>query len=179
MIGSKVSRRYAKALFGIGLEDGRFEQYGRDLRDFSGFCASHPEVFHAISNRIFSVEERKKVMEFLLARSDFGDTVKNFLRILLEKDRIAGIAQVAEYYGRLTDEVSNVMRAEVLTARPIKRDVLERLKAALKKLSSKEVRVTVKEDRSLIGGLVVKIGDMVLDGSVKAQLTGLMGSLKH
>lgn len=179
MIDSKVSRRYAKALFSLGQQDGRYQDYGRDLQEFRHFCEAHAEFFQVISNRIFAVEERSKVLEFILAKGTSSGTVKNFLRLLLEKNRIGGVQQVADYFSKLTDEVSNVTRAEVITARSLKKEPLEKLQKALKKFAKREVKIKITEDRSLIGGLVIRLGDLVLDGSVKAQLEGLRGSLKH
>jgi F-type H+-transporting ATPase subunit delta len=79
----------------------------------------------------------------------------------------------------LTDESLNFSRAEIITARPLKTEAASKLVETLKNLTSKEVKTVVKQDESLIGGLIVKIGDLVLDGSVKAQLDGLKESLKR
>ncbi|MBW1729881.1 MAG: F0F1 ATP synthase subunit delta [Deltaproteobacteria bacterium] len=179
MISSKISRRYAKALFGIGREDGNYEAYGKCLEEFSRFCNENETFYRVISSKIFSTEERKNVLEAVLAKSDFPDVVKNFLRVLLDKDRIAAIADITDYYRKLTDEVSNITRARIITARPLKEDALEKLKQGLERLTGKMVIPQVSEDGSLIGGVVVQIGDMVLDGSVKAQLEGLKESLKR
>lgn len=177
MIGSKISRRYAKALLGLGKDDGHYEEYGQNLNDFSGFCSANDEFLRVVSNQVFSVEDRKKVLEVVLGKSGYADVVKNFLRLLLDKNRIGVIQEITDYYSRLTDELSNIIRADIVTARPIKTETLKRLKKALKGLTSKDVSTEVIEDDSLIGGLVVKIGDLVLDGSVKAQLEGLSESL--
>ncbi|MBW2083596.1 MAG: ATP synthase F1 subunit delta [Deltaproteobacteria bacterium] len=170
MISSKISRRYAKALFGIGREDGNYETYGKCLEEFARFCEENENFFKVISSKIFSTEERIRVLEAVLAKSDFPDVVKNFLRVLLDK---------AQHYRKLTDEVSNITRANIITARPLKQEALEELKQGLEKLTGKTVVPDVSEDDSLIGGVVVKIGDMILDGSVRAQLEGLKESLKR
>jgi F-type H+-transporting ATPase subunit delta len=128
---------------------------------------------------VFSVDERKKVLDVSLEKSAFADDVQNFLRLLLDKIRIGGIEDVSAYYTRLTDEISNIIRAEIVTARPLKGDVMDKLDVVLSKITSKTVKAKVEEDESLIGGLVVKIGDLVLDGSVRAQLEGLKESLKR
>ena len=179
MTGSKISRRYAKALLSIGQEDGQYETYGENLREFAEVCTAHEVFFKVISNQLFSVEDRKKILEVVLAKSTFSDVVKNFLRLLVDKNRIAAVPEVTDYYARLTDEISNITRASVITARPIKDDALDSLVAALKSLTAKDVKAEVAEDTSLIGGLVVRIGDLVLDGSVKTQLAGLTESLKR
>ena len=88
MIGSKISRRYAKALLSIGQEEGRYEEYGKNLKEFADFCLANGEFYRIISNRIFSLEDRRKVLDAVLVKSGFTDTVKNFLRLLLDKDRM-------------------------------------------------------------------------------------------
>ena len=179
MIGSKISRRYAKALLSLGQEDGQYEKYGRDLQEFGDFCSANREFFRVISSQIFPVEERKKVLDLVLEKSPFSDTLKNFLRLLVDKNRIGALGEVADYYSRLTDEISNVTRAHIITARALHDEHLGELEKALAELTSKEVKMEVKEDESLIGGLIVKIGDLVLDGSVRAQLKGLKESLRR
>ena len=176
MIGSKVSKRYAKALFSLGQEDGNFEQYGRDLTEFTEFCQDNPDFGRVIANPVFSVEDRKKVLFVVLERSTFSGAVKNFLNLLLDKNRIGAIGTISEYYSMLTDEVSNIARAEIITARPLKDTVLGRIEKSLEELTSKKIKSEVKEDRELIGGVVVQIGDLVLDGSLKSQLEGLKES---
>ncbi len=176
MIGSKVSKRYAKALFSLGQEDGNFEQYGRDLTEFTQFFQDNNDFRQVIANPIFAVEDRKKVLQTVLEKSNFLDGVKFFLNLLLDKNRIGAMEAIADYYSRLTDEVSGFARAEIITARPLREEALGRIERSLEGLTSKKIKSEVKEDGALIGGIVVKIGDLVLDGSVKAQLKGLKES---
>jgi len=179
LTGSKISKRYAKALLSLGQEDGNYGEYGDNLKEFSAFCRDNSEFTKVVSNPVFSVDDRKKVLDAVLEKSTFADLVKNFLRLLLDKQRIGGIQDVSADYTRLTDEISNIIRAEIITARPLKADVMDKLDTVLSKITSKTVKAKVEEDESLIGGLVVKIGDLVLDGSVRAQLEGLKESLKR
>ena len=177
MIGTRISRRYAKALFSLGQEDGNFEQYGREMMEFASFCQDHLDFERVISNPIFAVEDRKEILRTVLGQSSFSDMMKNFLNLLLEKGRIGAIEAIAAYYSGLTDEVSSIARAEIITARPLKEEALGRIESALEALTSKKIRSEVREDQDLIGGIVVKIGDLVLDGSVKAQMEGLKESI--
>lgn len=179
MIGSKITKRYAKALLSLGQEDGKYAEYGQNLREFADFCSANDEFFQVISSQIFAVEERKKVVETVLEKSTFSHMVKNFLMLLLDKNRIRAIKEITDHYSRLTDEISNITRAQVVAAKPLKKDALDRLVQALKALTAKEVRVSVTEDASIMGGLIVKSGDLVLDGSVRTQLEGLRESLKR
>ena len=173
MIGSKVSKRYAKALFSLGQEDGHFEQYGRDLSEFTEFFQQNGDFRQVVANPIFAVEDRRKVLQIVFDKSRFSDVVMNFLNLLLDKNRIGAIDAITEYYSKLTDEVSGIARAEIITARPLKKKALRSVERSLEDLISKKIKAEVKEDKDLIGGIVVKIGDLVLNGSIKAQLEGL------
>ena len=95
MIGSKVSKRYAKALFSLGQEDGNYEQYGQDLEAFTTFFRENDEFRQVIANPIFALEDRKAVLHLVLDKSRFSDTVKNFLNLLLDKERMGSIEAIA------------------------------------------------------------------------------------
>ena len=179
MISSIISRRYAKALLSIGQEDGKYEEYGHNLQEFVGFCSTNEEFFRVISNQIFSVADRKKVLEVALEKGPCSDVIKNFLRLLIDKNRIRAIKEIADYYSILTDKILNIARANIITARPLKDKALDKLEKALTVLTSKKVKIDMEEDESLIGGLIIKIGGLVLDGSVRAQLEWLRVSLKR
>lgn len=178
-MSSRISRRYAKALLSIGQEGGQYEQYGDNLQEFAEFCAANEEFLDVMANRIFPVADRRKVLDAVLEKSSFSDLLKDFLRLLLEKERIGAIDDVSRYYRKFTDDLSNITRARITTAKPLKQEAHDNLIAVLEKLTSKKVKTAVNTDETLIGGLVVKIGDTVLDGSVKAQLEGLKESLKR
>jgi F-type H+-transporting ATPase subunit delta len=179
LIGSKISRRYAKALLSIGQDEGQYGEYGENLREFATFCEESAEFFRIISSQIFSQEDRRKILEFVLEKSGFRPMVKNFLRLLLDKDRIGAIGEITDYYASLTDELSGMARADIIAARPLKAETLARLEEVLKKITAKDVKTFVREDESLIGGVVVRIGDLVLDGSVKAQIEGLKETMRR
>ncbi|MBN2059302.1 MAG: F0F1 ATP synthase subunit delta [Deltaproteobacteria bacterium] len=179
MSNSRLSRRYAKALFSLGQEDGSFVTYGQELSEFNEFCMMNRDFGQVIANPVFSVEERKKILQAVLSKSGFSRTVKNFLNLLLDKNRIGAIKIITDHYGRLTDETSNIARAEIISARPLKKETLEKIEKSLAKVISKKIVSKVSEDSGLIGGVVVKLGDLVLDGSIRAQLEGLKESLKR
>ena len=179
MTGSKISRRYARALLGLGQEDGKYAGYGQNLQEFVEFCTANDEFYRVLSSKIFSLEDRRRILDVVLEKSTFPDLVRNFLRLVLDKNRMGAIQDISHYYTIFMDQITGVTRAEIVTARPIKDEALEKLEKALSRFTGGVVKSDVREDQSLIGGIVVKIGDKVLDGSVKAQLKGLQESLKR
>lgn len=179
MISSKISKRYARALLGLGQEDGHYVEYRDELQAMARFCRAHKEYFQVLAHRIFSVDERKKVLEIFLAMGKYSPVVKNFMRLLLDKERIGAIQEIADYYAKLVDESTGVTRAKVIAARPLKAEARASIEKALAGLTSKEVKLEVTEDASLIGGVIVKLGDLVLDGSVRAQIESLKESFRR
>jgi F-type H+-transporting ATPase subunit delta len=177
LIRSRVAKRYAKALLSLGQEEGRFQEYGRDLDDFSRFFDANQELREILTSPAFVVSDRKKILNGILAKSEYSETVKNFLNLLLDKNRMEAIREVNSYYEKLMDEVSQIARVDVIAPIPLREDAARSLEKALEEMTSKRIRMELKEDKSLIGGLVVKIGDLVLDGSIKAQIEGLKESL--
>jgi len=176
---TRLSKRYARALFSLGQEDGFFKRYGQELEEFADVCEENGDFRQVISNPIFDLDDRKRILKVVLDRSGFSDLVKNFLNLLLDKNRIGAIEAITDYYARLNDEASNIAHAEITTARPLKEETLDKVLESLKRLTSKDVKSEIKEDPDLIGGIVVKIGDLVLDGSIRAQLEGLKESFKR
>lgn len=176
---SKIAKRYAKALLDIGKEDGNYQQYGKELKEFAELCRKNEEFFNVLSNPIFSVEERMKVLDSVLQKTGFSEVVNNFLRVLLERKRMNRILEICEYYSALLDEFLGVAKAKIITARPIKKKTLDRLVKALEKFTSKKIEAETEIDESIIGGVVVRIGNLILDGSITAQLEGLKESLKR
>jgi len=177
---SRVAKRYAKALLLLGVEDGNYRKYGEELQEFVQFCMDSQEFFAVVANPVFSPEDRKDVLDFVLEKTSFSDIVKNFLRLLLEKRRMAFVPEIATYYSRLTDEMSGVAKVQVISARSLNKGSLDKLRVALKKIvSNKDIEFDLSVDKSIIGGVIVKIGDLVIDGSVTAQLRGLKESLKR
>ena len=179
MTRSKVSKRYAKALLSLGMEDGRFQEYGKELQDFSAFCDSHRELNQTISNPAFRLEDRKGILGTLLAGSGYSETIRNFLSLILDKKRISAVGEISAFYGQLTDEVSGVVRAEVVVPRPLSAEAENNLGKALEQMTSKKVRMNIRQDSGILGGIIVKIGDLVADGSLKAQVQGIKESLKR
>ena len=179
MTRSKVSKRYAKALLSLGMEDGRYQDYGKELRAFADFYESHAELNQAITNPAFTLQDRTQILKALLDKTAPSATLRNFLNLLLDKGRISAVGQISAFYEQLTDEVSNIVGAEVVVPRPLAGEAETRLARALEQMTSKKVRMKVRQDKSIVGGIIVKIGDLVVDGSVKAQVQGIKESLKR
>lgn len=174
-----VAKRYARALLEIGREDGNMEKYGQELAEMADLFAQSPDLESVLGNPGFDFDSRAKLLGVFLDKAGLSPMVNNFFKLLMERGRVTATRDIALIYDRLVDEVKGVTRAQVTSAAALKQEEVDRLKAALKTVAGQEVELEVKEDPSLIGGVVAKIGDLVLDGSVKSQLESLKESLRR
>ncbi len=173
-----VSRRYAKALILIGKEDGLAEQYNEELSSVAGLFDTQEGFEKALTNPLFNKNDRKKVLEAVLAALDLSAIMKSFLILLFDKGRIGFLREISSHYKDLADELKGVVKASIVSATELSSDAVDKIKQALSKKTGKTIVLKVDQDPDLIGGVVTKIGDLVLDGSVRTQLMNMSETLK-
>ncbi len=177
MIDMTVARRYAKALLTMGKEDGKYQEYGEGLSGFAHLLEREPELRDALLNPIHSREDRRKLLLRMIDLLQLPLLVSNLLQLLLDKHRLNVVDGVAQAYQEMVDEVENVSRARVKAAIVLDDATQDRLRQVLSKLTGSTVVMEVEEDPNIIGGIVAKVGDLVLDGSVRSQINSLRESL--
>jgi F-type H+-transporting ATPase subunit delta len=176
-LSGSVSRRYARALFQIGVDSGTFEALGQELSDLAEVFAGSVELRQTLENPSFKPSEKRAILEKLLPRVAPSRTVQSFALLLLERGRIAALPSIARAYRELVDGHTGRVRATVVSAQPLAAGDLDRVRQALEKRTKKKVLLESQVDPSLIGGLVARVGDLVLDGSVRTQLATLRQKL--
>jgi F-type H+-transporting ATPase subunit delta len=174
-----VARRYAKALMLIGKEDGLADQYTSELDTFIELFDSSVEFEKTIINPLFDKNERRKVLGAVLEKTDSSRIIKSFLMLLFDKGRIGFLREICEFYKKLADELKGVVHATLISATQLSEEATEKIRQGLAKKTGKDIILDVEQDSALIGGIITKIGDLVLDGSVKTQLFNMRESLKR
>jgi F-type H+-transporting ATPase subunit delta len=173
-----VSRRYAKALILIGQEDGQAEQYNDELEAVVELFDTQDGFEFALTNPLHNKNDRKKVLQAVLDGTDLSAIMKSFLILLFDKGRIGFLRDIASFYRDLADELKGVVKASIVSATKLSTKAVDKIKEALSKKTGKNIVLNVEQDPGLIGGVVTKIGDLVLDGSVKTQLINMRETLK-
>ena len=173
-----VSRRYAKALILIGQEDGQAEQYRKELDAVIGLFDTQEGFEATLINPLFNKNDRKKVLTAVLEATPFSPVMKSFLNLLFDKGRFGFLRDIASYYKEMADELNGVVKASVTSATKLPKKTVDKIKKSLSKKTGKTIVLSVEQDPSLIGGIVTKIGDLVLDGSVRTQLINMRETLK-
>jgi F-type H+-transporting ATPase subunit delta len=177
MKGSAAARRYARALFGLAREESRVEVIRAELCGLSDLITQTSELRVVLLTPLYPARERKGVMNGLSARLNLSKSVRHFFAFLIDQRRLLDVAGVRDEYERLADEATGVVTAEVTAAAPLDERRRERLQRALSHHTGQQVLLDVSIDPSLIGGAIAKVGDLVFDGSVRAQLARLRSSL--
>lgn len=172
MTNSTVARRYAQALYQEAERGQQVEQIDVDMDLIRDTLDGSRDLVTFFASPIISREKKEAVVQSLFAEP-LHKTTYNFLRLLIEKKREALFPDVVRAYRALRDEQRGIVEARAKVAYPLSEAEEQTLVQALEKLSGSQVRLNVQEDRTILGGLVVRIGDTVYDGSVRNQLANL------
>jgi len=168
----RVARRYAAALFGVARRDGILDAVEQDLSLVRRFLAEVPYLRAVLMQPLVSVSRKNTVVD-----EAFGDRVTasslNFLKLVIRKRREDLIGECIREFHVLLAEHTNTVDAEAWTAVPMTLEQQEQLVRSLHTLTGKKVRLRAELDGTLVGGVVVRIGDTVIDGSVRGKLERL------
>ena len=174
-----IARRYAKALLIIGKEDGQAETYGEELDGFTQLMSREAELEQAICNPLYGVSGRKKVLRTVIDKVGISKVMASFLLLSFDKGRFEFLGDINDFYQKLVDELKGVLRASLVSASELSSETVDKIRTTLSKKTGKDIILEVEQDPGLIGGIVSRIGDLVLDGSIKTQLLNMRESLKR
>jgi F-type H+-transporting ATPase subunit delta len=173
-VSTAIARRYAQAYFDLAREGGVIDRWGEELTAATAVLGD-PKVARALENPQLSQPRRNELALSMLDGT--SPQLRNLVRLLLERGRIGVLGQVAEQYRRLADRASGVVRAEVISAVPLDDASTRRIRGALSERLGGDVETTVRQDPDILGGLVVHVGDRVIDSSVRTRLEQLRTAL--
>lgn len=179
MRSSVIARRYAKALILIGKEDGQAEKYRQELQEFVDLLDKEKSLENAICNPLYTSKNRRNVLTAVLEKAQLSRVMGSFLHLLFDKGRITFLRDIKDHYNSFADELKGIVRANLVSATSLSDETFDQIRSALSKMTGKQVLLETKQDPELIGGVITKIGDLVLDGSIKTQLQNMRESLKR
>ncbi len=173
-----IAERYAAALFELAEEKGELDKVAGDLRDLRKMLAESNDLRRMIANPVIARKQRLQAVQELAKKAGFSTLTANFLGVLINNGRLfsadaaigAFLAMLAAKRGELTAQVSS--------ATPLAQSQIDAVSAALKKALGRTVALESTVDPSLIGGLIVKVGSRMIDGSLKTKLQRLSLSMK-
>ena len=172
-----VARRYASALADVVIERREEREVQNEVDQWASMIDSNPQLKEIFLNPTVRHDQKKLVLQELLARTRVRETTASFLRVLLTNQRLAQLPEIAERFGLILDQRSGVVAAEITTAKPISEELKKALHDALGSATGQTVRLTFATDEAIIGGLVARIGSTIFDGSVESNLERLADDL--
>jgi F-type H+-transporting ATPase subunit delta len=174
---SIVARRYAQALLELGAEEGSLDKLVDEMTTLADAWETSAELRNAVENPLVPHDVKKAVIAELAAQIGATATTRNTLMLLVDRRRTKTLPYLASYLRELADARKGVVRAEVTTAAPLSDAYYTRLQAQLEKMTGKKVVVDRKTDATLIAGVVTRIGDRILDGSLRTRLQSIKDTL--
>lgn len=172
MKDTRVAKRYAAALFGVAQRDGILDATAKDMTLIERFMAEVPYL-RAVLLQPMVTEDRK----FKVVDDAFGDRVTapslNFVKLLIRKRREDLINECIAEFRHLLADAQNRISARATTAVPMTEMQMQQMAASLEKMTGKTIALTTDLDPAVLGGVVIRMGDTVIDGSVRGRLERL------
>ena len=170
-MAQKVSgKRYGQAIFELARDEGAVEQWGQDM-SLVAQAFEDAEFGALLKHAGVSAEGKRRATEAVLA--GIQPMVRNMVDLLVARGLVDAIPEACSEFAELQDQMQGRQRVEVTTAVPLDAAEVERIANFIAGLIGREVVVTSHVDEEILGGLVIQIGDRLLDGSARARLNGL------
>lgn len=175
-----MTGRYAVALYNLAHEGHSVEEAAANLARFSAMMRESADLRRLIKSPIFSGEQQVAALNQVLEKGGVSGLAANFIKLVASKRRLFAIEGMIADFGKLNDAAKGVTRAEVTAAQPLSERHLETLRQELASITgSKSIEVSVKVDPAIIGGLIVKLGSRMVDGSLKTKLNSIRTRMKE
>jgi F-type H+-transporting ATPase subunit delta len=174
LLRDPASKRYAQAAFELARDKGELDAWERELADV-GEVLQAPGVIDFLSS--VRAPNEAKLAFLQQAMGQASPLVWNFMRLLTDRNRLNLLPQIVESFQALVDDERGIAHAQVTTAVPLSEDERNAVARRLSELTGKQVRVETAEDEQLIGGMVARIGDRLIDGSTRSKLIELKRQL--
>lgn len=173
---STIARPYAKAVFETAVAANRLEYWGELLRGLADVVAE-PRVERMLNDPSMGGEKLA-----VMIVETIGDRIdregQNFVRLLAEYGRLDVLPQITARYETLRAEAERTVDVQIVSAAPLSEEHQQKLAASLRERLGREVRLHLETDESLIGGAVIRAGDLVIDGSLRGRLDQLATAVK-
>lgn len=173
-----IANRYAEALFQLSEEENITEEIHSQLQEVVGLVKSNKDLENVLKSPLVSKSEKVDLIEKIFS-NQVNKHLKNFLKILIEKGRITSLKSIELTFKQLLNDKNNVIEGTVISAIPMEQRKIKELEDKLSKKYNKNVTLENKVDESILGGVLVRLGNTQIDGSVKTQLNNIKDQLSQ
>jgi F-type H+-transporting ATPase subunit delta len=170
VIPAAILGRYARSLAEVVIEENIEQKVTSDLETYSEIFGAVPELLDVFHSPAVPRESKEKLLAELTAKYPVHSVTSNFLRILLQHNRVRFFEQIRKSYLKSVHESKGIVSARVTAAAALSVDELRKLEERLSGITGKLVSMESRMDPDLLGGLVVQMGSTIFDGSIRTQL---------
>jgi len=174
-----MAGRYANALFELALEEKALDAVRADLDRFDALVAESADLKHLVRSPVFTAEDQTRALSAVLDRAEIGGLAAKFLKVVASNRRLFAVRDIISGFRALVARHKGEITAQVTMAKAPAEHHLATIKDALEAVTSKNVKVDVKLDPSIIGGLIVKLGSRMVDSSLRTKLNTLKAAMKE
>jgi len=173
----ELAQVYARALFEVAREQGKLDELREQLAQFADAVESDRQLAVFFFSPYFSTAEKEQGLERILQGAD--ENFVNFLRLLIEKHRMPVLFRIRAAYERLWDEENKVLPVEITSAIELDPATTENLGRSIGERAGRKVALAARVDPDIIGGIVVRVGNSILDASIRNRLEQLRRQVAH
>jgi len=174
---SALGRRYAKAVLDLAREQGELDPVLRDVTALFRAWKASAELRAIVRNPVVPRPALKVALDALMDELGCSKLMRNTVNLLADKGRLGRLDEVLDALQELAEAETGRVRVEVVSAKPLSEAYYARLTGKLQRVTDREVVLVKKEDPSLIGGVVTRVGDRLFDGSLSNRLSELKETL--
>lgn len=167
----ELAQVYARALFGVALEQGKLDELREQLAQFADAVDRNHDLAVFFFSPYFSTKEKQEALERMLDGAD--PSFMNFLRLLIENHRMPVIFRIRHEYERLWDEENKTLPVEITSAIALDEQTTESLGRTIGERAGRKVTLAARVDPDIIGGIIIRVGNSILDASIRNRLEQL------
>jgi F-type H+-transporting ATPase subunit delta len=167
----EIAEVYGRSLFEVASEHGTTDEIREQLGQFAEALNAHRDVAVFFFSPYFSTQEKKDGLVKLLDGAD--DKLVNFLELLIEKHRMPAVFRIRRYYDTLWEQAHHILPVQIATAIALDEGVAKQLGEQIEKSTGQRIELTQSVDPNILGGIVLRVGNSILDASIRNRLENL------
>ena len=175
---NELCRRYALALFSIGEKKKEIQKYIENFKALHSTKNKHNELNDFFNNPLLTTKKKVVVLEKISKKLKFQKLFSNFLKVVAKHNRLSQLSTINKHFDEIIQTKNNKINVEVVTSIEISKDINKKLVKKLEKQTKKKVNLENKIDQNILGGIIIKIGSIMIDSSLRTKLEKCKFSMK-
>ncbi len=175
---NELCRRYALALFSIGKNKREIDKYVENFKSLNSIKTTHIELEKFFENPLLTTKKKIVIVDKISKKLNFQKFFSNFLKVIAKHNRLSQLNTINKHFDEIIREENNKINVEVITSIKIDNDLNNKLVKKLENLTNKKINLENKIDQNILGGIIIKIGSIMIDSSIRTKLEKYKFSMK-